>query len=485
MKIKSSSVVFSIAFFGILARSEIRAQENHYWTSQFGPTSTFLGGAVTGGVRDNSLIFYNPGAAAFTSGFNLSLQSDAVYNQNVYIENGAGSGINLHQNRFESSPQLFGVTFGPKNKPSNRISFGWLTTAYSNIRLRARNEVFTDIIPQSAGDELYVGSWTYGNRVREDWYGLGFSKKIKSNLGIGFTAFTTFRSYEFSESQDQNVLVVDPSNADEYSSVRYVVASNNLDGSAVGLLLKLGVAYEKAGYKFGITVTTPRAQLDYFGSMSLNSSIYSDLAISDSSLAGKITNYSIQFNNAKSTYKSPWIIDLGLMKNFFNTDIYLRVGYFGSVPIYRLVEPTDDNFISKSIYENNEVGKPFLSQKTTWNFAIGWNRKITEKYTLMAGFRTDFNYLDKDAIDKSGGFAPEISNWNLYHLSAGTDLTILKHNFTLGLTYTYGKSNNQAQFVNLDVPEQNEIVVGKAVQNIANAHIDQFSLTIGYIYNFN
>ncbi len=78
---KSSSFrrsFFSFSFI-ILTFQFLYSQENHYWIQQHGPTSTFLAGAVTGGVRDNSSLFYNPGAAAFTEGFNLSLQSDAIF----------------------------------------------------------------------------------------------------------------------------------------------------------------------------------------------------------------------------------------------------------------------------------------------------------------------------------------------------------------------------------------------------------------------
>ena len=104
-KIKLGLVFISCLFF-----TNLEAQDNHYWNNQFGPTSTFLGGAVTGGVRDNSLLFYNPGAAAFTSQFNLSLQSDALFMSNVYVRDGAGTGINVQDNSLLSIPQLFAIT---------------------------------------------------------------------------------------------------------------------------------------------------------------------------------------------------------------------------------------------------------------------------------------------------------------------------------------------------------------------------------------
>ena len=460
----------------------VESQENHYWTNQFGPTSTFLGGAVTGGVRDNSLIFYNPGAAAFTSQFNLSLQSDALYNQNIYVRNGAGTSINVHFNRFESVPQLFALTYGSKKRPNWRTSFGLLTTTYSNIRLRARNEVETEIYSESPGNEIYIGTWNYRNRVREDWYGFSLTRKFGEKFGLGVSTFLTMRSYEYIESQDQNILALNTSNG-TYESTRYIVLSDNMDGAAAGLLWKIGLAYEFKDYKLGLTVTTPRAQLDFLASMTLNSSIYSNVSSADSGLS--LPNYSIFYGDAQSVYKSPWIVDFGVMKNFFDTDIYLRIGYFGKVPAYRLVIPTEPSEISQKIYEVSEGGGiPVIAHKEIWNIAIGWERMFTEKFGLMAGFRTDFNYIDADALEDARGFSPEISYWNLYHISAGSNVKIMKHNITMGLTYSYGKSFDSEQFVNLDVPDAENFELFKKTEDIADAHIDQFYLTLGYVYNF-
>ena len=41
------------------------AQDNHYWTNQYGTKSNLLGGAVVGKVLDLSSTYYNPGWLAF------------------------------------------------------------------------------------------------------------------------------------------------------------------------------------------------------------------------------------------------------------------------------------------------------------------------------------------------------------------------------------------------------------------------------------
>ena len=114
MRVQKVIISFFIGHLILWPPDIVSAQDNHYWINQYGPTSTLLGGAVTGGVRDNSLIFYNPGAAAFTSNFNLSIQSDVVYYENLHIKNGAGTGIDLNHEGFTGTPQLLAFTYGNK-----------------------------------------------------------------------------------------------------------------------------------------------------------------------------------------------------------------------------------------------------------------------------------------------------------------------------------------------------------------------------------
>jgi hypothetical protein len=52
------------------------AQDTHYWTHQFGTRSALMGGAVVGGTRDNSMIFYNPAAVSFIDSSSLSINAN-------------------------------------------------------------------------------------------------------------------------------------------------------------------------------------------------------------------------------------------------------------------------------------------------------------------------------------------------------------------------------------------------------------------------
>ena len=49
------------------------AQDAHYWTLQYGPKSSLLGGAVIGSIKDISGTYYNPGALSLSDNLAFAL----------------------------------------------------------------------------------------------------------------------------------------------------------------------------------------------------------------------------------------------------------------------------------------------------------------------------------------------------------------------------------------------------------------------------
>ncbi len=68
-------VVVWAALF-LFAAGEVIAQDSHYWTLQYGPRSSLLGGAVIGAVDDVSATFYNPGALSQANNLAFAVSTD-------------------------------------------------------------------------------------------------------------------------------------------------------------------------------------------------------------------------------------------------------------------------------------------------------------------------------------------------------------------------------------------------------------------------
>jgi hypothetical protein len=81
-----------ISFVGFIVLNNfyanVSAQDAHYWTLQYGPKSSLLGGAVIGSVNDVSATFYNPGALALAEDLAFAVSADVFEFSSVTLEGG-------------------------------------------------------------------------------------------------------------------------------------------------------------------------------------------------------------------------------------------------------------------------------------------------------------------------------------------------------------------------------------------------------------
>ena len=94
MKHIISRVLISATFVVFLAASG-SAQDAHYWTLQYGPKPSLLGGAVIGSVNDVSATYYNPGALARAENLSFAISMNVFEVNGVVLKDGGGDGVNL------------------------------------------------------------------------------------------------------------------------------------------------------------------------------------------------------------------------------------------------------------------------------------------------------------------------------------------------------------------------------------------------------
>ena len=96
----------SVLFLLALAPSAA-GQDSHYWTSQFGNRARLLSGAVIGGVRDLSAVYYNPGALVLKDSPDLLLSGNVFAYSRLTASDALGPGRDLLSTRFSLRPSLF------------------------------------------------------------------------------------------------------------------------------------------------------------------------------------------------------------------------------------------------------------------------------------------------------------------------------------------------------------------------------------------
>ena len=109
------------------------AQDDHYWSQQYGAESTLLGGAMVGGASDNSAVYYNPGALAFISNPSLSIDANVYRMDRTLISDGAGNGVNLNSAQISIYPQIISGMLKLLKNDRFRFSYTLLTRNHNNI----------------------------------------------------------------------------------------------------------------------------------------------------------------------------------------------------------------------------------------------------------------------------------------------------------------------------------------------------------------
>ena len=89
---KLPSALTTVALALLCAASPLAAQDSHYWTMQYGPRSSLLGGAVIGSVDDVSATFYNPGALGLADDLAFAVSTNVFEYSLVSLEDGGGEG---------------------------------------------------------------------------------------------------------------------------------------------------------------------------------------------------------------------------------------------------------------------------------------------------------------------------------------------------------------------------------------------------------
>jgi len=461
----------------ILDAPAANGQDDHYWSQQYGAESTLLGGAMVGGVSDNSAVYYNPGALAFITNLSLSIDANVYRMDKILISDGAGEGLNLNSAQISIYPQIISGMVNLIKNDRLKFSYALLTRNHSNILMNTR---YTSKASQSDPDNpepeatTFVGAYDYVNQLDEQWLGIGAGYALSDKLGIGATLFGTYRgqSYQLTN-YVREVNYMDPN---------YVFGTETNDEAvkyySVRLLAKFGLSYTSDKWKYGLTVTTPSVGLYGNGSVQRENS---NIVVSEISTDMK-DNFLIMDRKAdvNARYKHPLSMAFGIDYQSSKTRLAISAEYFSRINTYKIMEPEAEPFIYPTSYLDSANFKPLIDSylnveniaRPVLNAAIGFSHVFFKQLTLLLGFSTDFSSYTSDGKDElMHGFG----GWNIYHFSSGVSYHRQKHTITLGLSYALTPSKNVPPYT---------IINQSPASSSALMSAQSYSIVLGYTYYF-
>jgi len=461
-----------------------RAQDSHYWYSEFSAGGFFMPGAVISNNGDSGVYFYNPALFGSAKKSFVSINANVYQYGSINIKNGAGTGRDLKSTLVNSVPAMLAgsVVFKKFKKP---LTFAYALTRTPGLAYSAsqrRDEKFQVLQDNySPGTEYFVGQAVAQNGFVESTGQISFGIKLNEHWSAGITAIGDIKKQNFNLSYTARALgnpggdTMLPIVASE---IYYLVTYNH-----IGLKFRGGVTYDDGPNHLGLIITSPLIHIQ--GSATL----VSDQLIVNMQLIDKVF-----FNVLASTrqtklptkVKTPLSIGLGYTRDLSKGKVYVAAEYFYQVGMYDIISPRKEGFLRPDTGGNNALTADLLrlsdARRPVLNFAAGYSFMLKPNLTGYISARTDFSYAKMDELENSSGFSPYICYWNNIHWQVGANLKRAKYNLRGGLLFCYGAMDNYPQLVNLDNPSEINALLGET--GTVSASNFSVGFMISYIHNF-
>lgn len=474
-KMKNSKQILSIIF--LMTHLGLFAQDTHYQTQQFGTRSALMSGAVVGGVKDNTALFYNPGSLGFIDTAMVSINANLYKVENISINNALGNQVDFKSANFISLPILISGMLPSKNP---RLKWGYglgspMSFSFNGTgRVDAPFQIVDDI--ESPGTEDFIGQVQLKTKSQETLAGIGFGYRLNTDWSIGMTNQITIRSVEYTDVLLSRFFLNQPNFPLVSSNIWKAAKYNTWRYSA-----KFGIAYTKEHFDLGLTLTTPSVNLYGKGNVS------ADVTANNILVKGQRIN--ILANDAqeklKANYKSPFKFATGANYKKGKNTYGITIEYCGEIKPYDVIKSKPAAFVRPADIAVNLGSDEFLkvksAAKAVVNFSLGFEHKISDALFLYFSFRTDNSWFDS-SLSAYRGIKPEFTSWDIYHFTSGVSILKGRSTLSLGLLLSAGSNNNFQQNNNLSKPEEGNFLQG--VTSITKAGYSAFGLLVGYSFNF-
>jgi hypothetical protein len=453
------------------------AQDTHYNTQQFGTRSALMGGAVIGGVKDNTAIFYNPGSIGFIDTSSLSINANLYRLENIRIKNAVGNEKDFKGINVGTLPLLVSGMFKSKN-PRLKLGYGFAAPVdfqfKANARIAGNYQIAADT--ESPGLEEFIGQGLLQASVNETLVGMGIGYLLNEHWSIGITNQLVVRNHQFTDVRLTrfylNTPALDLVSSNIWKTMKYF---------HMRYVPKIGIAYSAQKWDVGLTISAPGIRVLGSGSVA------ADVAVNDVLYQGQRRD--VMANDAqeklKAKFKSPLKIGGGLNYKTARSVIGLSAEWCGAIKSYDVIRAKPAAFVRPVDLAPDLQSEDLLrvkeSAKQVINLSIGYEYFLKPQLSLIGSIRTDNSWFDSDIL-KQRGIKPQVSTWDIYHFTMGATFTRKRSTLSLGLLVSTGSDKEKSQGGNLSQPDEGNFLQGKTT--ITEASYSSFGFLFGYTFSF-
>ncbi len=412
---------FTLLLF--LISVHLMAQRGNYKFNNYGNSSILLSGNVTGSVDDIALTYYNPARLTELGNTKFSFNAQAYEFSALKLNHLAGDQTTASDNNFNGIPSIAGGTF---NLFGTRFAYSVLSKSKIDININYSSNFYnnegSDVI---TNDSEAITKAKFNTRIKDEWVGLTWAKKINEQLSLGISGFASIY-------KDRGNTTVNIANQNSDGSVAFYNNDNGYSLESYGFFFKIGANYQLPKFDIGLNINLPYLEVYQKGKYN-----YSKIVAGVASEKDLLFDYI--FRDLETDRKEPFGISVGAGIPFGKSKVHLNVDYIAALQSYnRISIPSfdvgDDEPISV-LFEEKRRG--------IVNFGAGIEMYINDKFSSFVSFSTDYN-----AVENSGSFFDlsdngEVNNdfnENFTHLGAGIDWNLKWGSVAFGATYTTGSS---------------------------------------------
>lgn len=407
----------SLVLTGVLfGPATAAAQDAHYWTFQYGPRSSLLGGAVIGSVADVSATYYNPGALALSPSLAFAVSANVFEISGVGLRDGGGDGVDLGTQRSGLRPSLIAGTIARNLLGPDVLAYSALTRVRGTQDLEGSLILSGSELDPALGLQDLVAGAHYTGEFSDTWLGLSYARRFGSGIGIGATWYGAFRN------QWRRIESITQSVATDGTGFQRLEL---IDGSysSVRTLAKIGVSVARGPVTAGATLTTPSLHITGGGELGYDLGVFgTDTTALVAALRPDLA----------AEYRSPLSVGGGAAIRLGRTRIHGSAEWFDAVAAYTVMEGDD----AVAQLPPDTVAMDAVQQlDAVVNWAVGVEHAFSPRVSAFVSFATDRSGLGED-IERAG---LSILPVDIATVTAGADFGVGPVRLTLGGGYGWGR----------------------------------------------